>query len=132
MQTETEAEKKDWMRAFRLTLEYMNEKTQEKKEITKTTTNIRESTVVVYEINGYLLKAGPDGKNYKRRYFVLNKDILLYFKNSEDGSPAGEIPLYDCRIIRGFIFILFFLQIFIFYFLIIFILFLFYFYFVLF
>ena len=46
------------------------------------------------------MKAGPDGRNYKKRWFVLNKARFLYFKTPQDGTPSGEISLTECSIVK--------------------------------
>jgi hypothetical protein len=44
---------------------------------------------------GYLYKKGSWMKNWKRRYFVLRKDIrsLCYYASREDLTLLGSIPL---------------------------------------
>jgi len=47
---------------------------------------------------GFLLKQGHVRKNWKKRWFVLQGDMLFYFKTKEDPIPISYIPLTDCVI----------------------------------
>jgi PH domain len=44
---------------------------------------------------GYLTKRGAKRKNWRRRYFVLRRGSVQYFKSSADTKPAGTIDLRD-------------------------------------
>jgi len=48
---------------------------------------------------GWLKKQGGKHKNWKTRFFILNDNILYYFKTAKDKIPKGIIPLNaECRI----------------------------------
>jgi len=42
---------------------------------------------------GWLLKQGGRWKSWKRRYTILSGNVLYYFKKTNDGTPAGFVPL---------------------------------------
>ncbi|PRP85288.1 ankyrin repeat-containing protein [Planoprotostelium fungivorum] len=53
------------------------------------------------EKKGWLTKqAGGQIKTWKRRWFVLDHNILYYFKTPQ-GEPAGIIPLENIRVVRA-------------------------------
>ncbi len=43
--------------------------------------------------SGQLIKRGHVRKNWKERWFVLQKDNLFYFKGKTDPKPIGHVPL---------------------------------------
>jgi len=47
---------------------------------------------------GDLKKQGHKVKNWKNRWFVLQKDYLFYFKSRLDPKPIDNIPLNNCAI----------------------------------
>ncbi|XP_037551145.1 pleckstrin homology domain-containing family H member 1 [Nematolebias whitei] len=56
------------------------------------------------EKSGYLLKMGGQVKAWKRRWFILRKGELLYYKSPSDviRKPQGQIQLNSsCCIVRG-------------------------------
>eukprot|EP01114_Cavostelium_apophysatum_P013306 TRINITY_DN3193_c0_g1_i1.p1 TRINITY_DN3193_c0_g1~~TRINITY_DN3193_c0_g1_i1.p1 ORF type:complete len:341 (+),score=80.34 TRINITY_DN3193_c0_g1_i1:106-1128(+) len=44
---------------------------------------------------GNLTKKGAIVKNWKRRWFVLNGNILSYYKKQKDAFPAGDVVVKD-------------------------------------
>eukprot|EP01102_Stenamoeba_stenopodia_P009433 TRINITY_DN2779_c0_g2_i2.p1 TRINITY_DN2779_c0_g2~~TRINITY_DN2779_c0_g2_i2.p1 ORF type:complete len:266 (+),score=56.42 TRINITY_DN2779_c0_g2_i2:395-1192(+) len=44
---------------------------------------------------GYLIKQGAINKNWKRRYFVLQEEQLLYYPTEKSTAPKGRIFLND-------------------------------------
>jgi len=49
---------------------------------------------------GELRKEGHFVKNWKVRWFVLQRDMLFYFKSRLDSKPVGYIPLKDAVVRR--------------------------------
>tara|TARA_R110002050_G_scaffold34420_7_gene86965 strand:- start:1203 stop:2303 length:1101 start_codon:yes stop_codon:yes gene_type:complete len=49
---------------------------------------------------GDLRKEGHFVKNWKVRWFVLQRDTLFYFKSRLDSKPIGHVPLKDATIKR--------------------------------
>lgn len=47
---------------------------------------------------GYLTKKGSVVKNWKRRWFILDNQTLVYYKNKGDIDSAGIINLDRCKI----------------------------------
>ncbi|GAM21866.1 hypothetical protein SAMD00019534_050410 [Acytostelium subglobosum LB1] len=47
---------------------------------------------------GELKKQGHIVKNWKKRWFVIQKDLLFYFKDKSDPKPIGVVPLRMCRV----------------------------------
>jgi len=45
---------------------------------------------------GELKKQGHVVKNWKTRWFVIQHDMMFYFKNRGDSKPVGKIPLRNC------------------------------------
>jgi len=45
---------------------------------------------------GELKKQGHVVKNWKTRWFVIQHDMMFYFKNRADNKPVGCIPLRSC------------------------------------
>jgi len=45
---------------------------------------------------GELRKQGHVVKNWKTRWFVIQHDMMFYFKNRYDAKPKGSIPLRSC------------------------------------
>eukprot|EP01119_Soliformovum_irregulare_P008600 TRINITY_DN21704_c0_g1_i1.p1 TRINITY_DN21704_c0_g1~~TRINITY_DN21704_c0_g1_i1.p1 ORF type:complete len:488 (+),score=109.34 TRINITY_DN21704_c0_g1_i1:28-1491(+) len=45
---------------------------------------------------GELKKQGHVVKNWKTRWFVIQHDMMFYFKNRSDPKPVGLIPLRSC------------------------------------
>eukprot|EP01117_Protostelium_nocturnum_P013961 TRINITY_DN5264_c0_g1_i1.p1 TRINITY_DN5264_c0_g1~~TRINITY_DN5264_c0_g1_i1.p1 ORF type:complete len:782 (+),score=223.75 TRINITY_DN5264_c0_g1_i1:110-2455(+) len=53
------------------------------------------------ERKGWLMKqAGGQIKTWKRRWFVLDQNLLYYFNNSTDKEPSGIIPLENLKVER--------------------------------
>ncbi len=52
----------------------------------------------IHNIRGWLKKAGPKGTGWKKRWFILNGNLLVYFKGVNDATPQGEIKMNDARI----------------------------------
>ena len=50
---------------------------------------------------GELRKEGHFVKNWKIRWFILQKDKLFYFKSRLDSKPVGYIPLKDSVVRRS-------------------------------
>ena len=50
---------------------------------------------------GELRKEGHFVKNWKVRWFVLQRDQLFYFKSRLDSKPVGYIPLKDAVVRRS-------------------------------
>eukprot|EP00009_Paramoeba_aestuarina_P008266 CAMPEP_0201525550 /NCGR_PEP_ID=MMETSP0161_2-20130828/28632_1 /ASSEMBLY_ACC=CAM_ASM_000251 /TAXON_ID=180227 /ORGANISM="Neoparamoeba aestuarina, Strain SoJaBio B1-5/56/2" /LENGTH=517 /DNA_ID=CAMNT_0047925519 /DNA_START=90 /DNA_END=1643 /DNA_ORIENTATION=- len=50
---------------------------------------------------GELKKEGHFVKNWKSRWFILQKDMLFYFKSRLDSKPVGHIPLKDSVVRRS-------------------------------
>eukprot|EP01104_Vermistella_antarctica_P011392 TRINITY_DN3174_c0_g1_i2.p1 TRINITY_DN3174_c0_g1~~TRINITY_DN3174_c0_g1_i2.p1 ORF type:complete len:1492 (-),score=397.22 TRINITY_DN3174_c0_g1_i2:2283-6758(-) len=48
---------------------------------------------------GFLFKQGMQVKSWKRRWFRLRGNLLLYYKTPEWPEPAGVIPLEGCSVI---------------------------------
>jgi PH domain len=44
---------------------------------------------------GFLMKVGKNNHAWRRRWFVLSENFLLYLESSKDSSPLGEIPVQD-------------------------------------
>ncbi|XP_066914683.1 dual adapter for phosphotyrosine and 3-phosphotyrosine and 3-phosphoinositide-like isoform X2 [Clytia hemisphaerica] len=44
---------------------------------------------------GYLIKRGAIHKNWKKRWFVLQKNLLKYYKEKEESTPIKTIDLVD-------------------------------------
>lgn len=57
----------------------------------------RDSLSLPYR-TGFLVKKGRTNKVWKRRYFVLRRSILAYYKAKEDAEPAGVIALENCSV----------------------------------
>jgi len=55
----------------------------------------RESKDGLPQKEGYLTKRGIVVKNWKRRWFVQQGSLLLYYKKQSDPFPAGEILLNE-------------------------------------
>ena len=51
-----------------------------------------------FDVRGWLKKAGPKGTGWKKRWFILNGNLLVYFKGVNDATPQGEIKMNDARI----------------------------------
>eukprot|EP00118_Oscarella_pearsei_P001354 m.7242 g.7242 ORF g.7242 m.7242 type:complete len:269 (+) comp18093_c0_seq1:14-820(+) len=49
--------------------------------------------------DGYLQKAGRIFKGWKRRWFILTKDRLLYYKNEASNRSSGEINLQQITVV---------------------------------
>jgi len=49
------------------------------------------------EKQGQLKKQGHVVKNWKVRWFVIQNDMMFYFKSRNDGKPVGYIPLRSCN-----------------------------------
>jgi len=47
---------------------------------------------------GELRKQGHVVKNWKTRWFVIQHDMMFYFKGRGDAKPVGCIPLRSCQI----------------------------------
>ncbi|PRP84407.1 hypothetical protein PROFUN_08087 [Planoprotostelium fungivorum] len=47
---------------------------------------------------GWMIKEGHFVKSWKRRWFVLSRNLLIYYKSPEDAEPIGIIPLLDSLI----------------------------------
>ncbi|GAM19841.1 hypothetical protein SAMD00019534_030160 [Acytostelium subglobosum LB1] len=47
---------------------------------------------------GELKKQGHIVKNWKKRWFRIQKDMLFYFKEQNDPRPIGVVPLRMCRV----------------------------------
>ncbi|EFA75580.1 p21-activated protein kinase [Heterostelium album PN500] len=47
---------------------------------------------------GELKKQGHIVKNWKKRWFRIQKDMLFYFKEQSDQRPIGVVPLRMCRV----------------------------------
>lgn len=47
---------------------------------------------------GWLTKCGKVIKNWKHRYFVLNDNMLYYYKTDKASQPAGCINMYKTTI----------------------------------
>eukprot|EP01103_Thecamoeba_quadrilineata_P021343 TRINITY_DN977_c0_g1_i1.p1 TRINITY_DN977_c0_g1~~TRINITY_DN977_c0_g1_i1.p1 ORF type:complete len:895 (-),score=201.43 TRINITY_DN977_c0_g1_i1:21-2705(-) len=52
------------------------------------------------EKKGWLIKQGGKIKTWKRRWFVLSRNCLFYFKNENDPEPCGIIPLENLVVMR--------------------------------
>jgi len=50
------------------------------------------------EKEGELCKQGHVVKNWKKRWFRVQKDMLFYFKDRSDDKPVGVVPLRLCHI----------------------------------
>eukprot|EP01117_Protostelium_nocturnum_P020495 TRINITY_DN9243_c0_g1_i1.p1 TRINITY_DN9243_c0_g1~~TRINITY_DN9243_c0_g1_i1.p1 ORF type:complete len:453 (-),score=191.32 TRINITY_DN9243_c0_g1_i1:42-1400(-) len=50
---------------------------------------------------GYLVKRGGKIKNWKGRYFVLEGNLLYYFKSPNSPHPTGVVPLIDVKVERA-------------------------------
>jgi len=50
---------------------------------------------------GELRKQGHFRKNWKSRWFVLQGDLLFYFKTRADSKPIDYIPLSDCKVAKN-------------------------------
>mmetsp|Transcript_6443 Transcript_6443/g.19522 ORF Transcript_6443/g.19522 Transcript_6443/m.19522 type:complete len:1618 (-) Transcript_6443:166-5019(-) len=44
---------------------------------------------------GFLMKVGKNNHNWRRRWFVLSENFLLYFESSKDSTPLGEVAVQD-------------------------------------
>jgi hypothetical protein len=63
--------------------------------------NVLISFISNVEKEGYLIKSGQNGRNFKKRWCVLKEKIIYYFKTEKDpsnGAPLGVIPLQDSTI----------------------------------
>eukprot|EP01103_Thecamoeba_quadrilineata_P006349 TRINITY_DN16076_c0_g1_i1.p1 TRINITY_DN16076_c0_g1~~TRINITY_DN16076_c0_g1_i1.p1 ORF type:complete len:477 (-),score=70.66 TRINITY_DN16076_c0_g1_i1:101-1531(-) len=49
---------------------------------------------------GELKKQGHFRKNWKARWFILQGDLLFYFKSKGDPKPIDYIPLSDCKVTK--------------------------------
>lgn len=49
------------------------------------------------ELSGWLTKQGGGVKSWKRRWCVLKDGFISYFKEAEDTTPLGAIPLEGCN-----------------------------------
>ncbi|EGG14776.1 p21-activated protein kinase [Cavenderia fasciculata] len=47
---------------------------------------------------GELKKQGHIVKNWKKRWFRVQKDMLFYFKEASEARPIGVVPLRTCRV----------------------------------
>lgn len=47
---------------------------------------------------GFLVKKGHLRKNWRTRWFVLQRDSLCYYKNRGDSAPIDSIPLEGCSV----------------------------------
>eukprot|EP01111_Echinosteliopsis_oligospora_P000746 TRINITY_DN1087_c0_g2_i3.p1 TRINITY_DN1087_c0_g2~~TRINITY_DN1087_c0_g2_i3.p1 ORF type:complete len:490 (+),score=171.89 TRINITY_DN1087_c0_g2_i3:318-1787(+) len=50
------------------------------------------------EKEGELKKQGHVVKNWKKRWFRIQNDMLFYFKDKADERPVGVVPLRLCRV----------------------------------
>lgn len=50
------------------------------------------------EKEGELKKQGHVVKNWKKRWFRIQNDMLFYFKDRTDDKPVGVVPLRMCRV----------------------------------
>lgn len=50
------------------------------------------------EKEGELKKQGHVVKNWKKRWFRIQNDMLFYFKDRTDDRPVGSVPLRMCRV----------------------------------
>jgi hypothetical protein len=50
------------------------------------------------EKEGELKKQGHVVKNWKKRWFRVQNDMLFYFKDRTDDKPVGVVPLRMCRV----------------------------------
>lgn len=50
------------------------------------------------EKEGELKKQGHVVKNWKKRWFRIQQDMLFYFKDRNDERPVGIVPLRMCRV----------------------------------
>jgi len=50
------------------------------------------------EKQGELTKQGHVVKNWKRRWFKVQDDMLFYFKERNDDRPIGVVPLQRCNV----------------------------------
>jgi hypothetical protein len=46
---------------------------------------------------GYLVKQGHVAKNWKKRYFVLKSDVIIYYENDQKKKEKGTISLKNAR-----------------------------------
>ncbi|XP_065679203.1 dual adapter for phosphotyrosine and 3-phosphotyrosine and 3-phosphoinositide isoform X1 [Hydra vulgaris] len=67
---------------------------EEGKEEINYTINIQELTDYhIASKEGYLIKRGALHKNWKKRWFVLHKNILRYYANKDDTNPIRMIDI---------------------------------------
>jgi len=50
---------------------------------------------------GWLSKQGGDQGKWRKRWFVLHKNYLFYFKNADEEAPRGSIPLEHATVKSG-------------------------------
>eukprot|EP01118_Nematostelium_gracile_P016875 TRINITY_DN7076_c0_g1_i1.p1 TRINITY_DN7076_c0_g1~~TRINITY_DN7076_c0_g1_i1.p1 ORF type:complete len:473 (-),score=126.56 TRINITY_DN7076_c0_g1_i1:19-1437(-) len=64
------------------------------------TDSLKKSTSVSTVRSGWLTKqGGPTRRNWKRRWFVLLPDALVYYKDPSEGKPQGTIPFSQCSVV---------------------------------
>ena len=99
LNAESNAEQKDWVRAISAAIA-SEERLASENEMQKEgeTAKKKSEKSNDFELRGWLKKAGPKGTGWKRRWFILNGNLLVYFKGPNDAVPQGEIQIDAARI----------------------------------
>jgi len=99
----TTRERKEWISAIQLKVDQLNEQ----RERSKTGMTVVRSEYIRKETEdgalsplitkrGYLKKRGGRVKSWKRRWFILKENLLIYFRTPTDATPIKNIPIHNC------------------------------------
>ena len=93
LNADSEGEQKDWVRAVNGAISRTSASPPEPPPREEAKPSTKE-----FDLRGWLKKAGPKGTGWKRRWFILNGNLLVYFKGPNDAVPQGEIQIDSARI----------------------------------